>query len=77
MLEEDGFLDMERRMNAAIREVAAQEHVPLIDVARDMPRGRTYFADYSHFTSAGAAIMAAHLADGLRPLIDARLPHQN
>jgi lysophospholipase L1-like esterase len=72
MLEEDGFLDMEQRMNAAIREVASQEHILLIDAASEIPRGPRYFADFSHFTSAGAAVMAARLADGLRPLIDAR-----
>src|SRR3989442_10283214 len=74
MLDENGFLDMEQRMNGAIRDVAAQEHVSLIDAARELPRGREYFGDFSHFTSMCAEVMATRLADGLRPLIDARLP---
>jgi lysophospholipase L1-like esterase len=77
MLEENGFLDMEQRMNAAIRGIAAQEHVSLIDAASDMPRGRMYFGDFSHFTSTGAGVMAARLANGLRPLLDARLSQRN
>jgi len=77
MLDENGFLDMEQRMNGAIRDVAAQEHVSLIDAARELPRGREYFGDFSHFTSMGAEVMATRLADGLRPLIDARLPRRN
>jgi len=73
MLRENGFLDMERRMNAAIRSLAAEQDIPLIDAATEMPHGRAYFGDFSHFTSAGAAVMADRLADGLRPLLDAWL----
>jgi len=73
MLNENGFNDMEERMNDAIRNVATGEHVLLIDAADEIPPGRAYFADFSHFTSAGAEIMASRLADGLQPLIDSRL----
>ncbi len=72
MLREEGFLDMERRMNAAIRKVASEEHVVLIDAAEKIPPGREYFGDFVHFTSTGARIMACCLADGLQPLIEAR-----
>jgi lysophospholipase L1-like esterase len=73
MLREGGFLDMEQRMNDVIRAVASQEQILLIDASNEMPPGRKYFVDFSHFTTAGAEMMASLLADGLEPLIDARL----
>jgi lysophospholipase L1-like esterase len=73
MLMEEGFLDMEQRMNDAMRELARQEHVVLVDAAREVPPGRENFADFSHFTTPGAAIMASRLADGLQPMIDSQL----
>jgi lysophospholipase L1-like esterase len=73
MLEEDGFPDMERRMNDALRRVAAEQHVTLIDAARAIPADRRYFADFVHFSNAGAALMARTLADGLEPLLRAQL----
>jgi lysophospholipase L1-like esterase len=73
MLKEGGFLDMEKRMNDAIRDLARQEHVVLVDAASEIPPGRENFADFSHFTTPGAAIMASRLADGLQPMIDAQL----
>lgn len=73
MLKEEGFLDMEQRMNDVIRQTAADEHVPLIDADREMPHGPKYFADMVHFTTVGAGVMASILADGLRPLLDSQL----
>ena len=73
MLREDGFLDMEQRMNDAIRQTANHEHVSLIDAADEIPPCREYFADFVHFTSAGAAVMASRLADGLQALIDTNM----
>lgn len=70
MLKEDGLLDMERRMNAALREIADEEHVPLIDVAAVVPPTSDVFADFVHFTTRGADIMAQKLADGLLPLLE-------
>jgi hypothetical protein len=73
MLEEDGFPDMERRMNDALRRVAAEQRVTLIDAARAIPPDNRYFADFVHFSDAGATLMARTLADGLAPLLRARL----
>jgi len=73
MLKEEGFLDMEQRMNDVIRQTAADEHVPLIDADRQMPHGPKYFADMVHFTTVGAGIMASILADGLEPLLNSQL----
>jgi lysophospholipase L1-like esterase len=68
MLKEDGFLDMEQRMNNAMRDIATEQHIMVIDVAREMPHGKKYFADFSHFTTVGAGVMAARLADGLQSM---------
>ena len=69
MLEEDGFMDMERRMNQVIRETAACEKVYLIDAANKIPPGPEDFADMVHFTTRGAGVMAADLASGLEPVL--------
>jgi len=70
MLKEEGFLDMEQRMNAALRSVAQEEHVTLIDAAKLTPPGPTFFADFSHFTAAGADRMGQEIANGLRPVLE-------
>lgn len=61
-LAEGGFLDLERRANRALSALAAQEAVPLVDAAHLIPGGSGDFADYVHFTDAGAARMAAAIA---------------
>ena len=73
MLKEEGFIDMERRMNDVIRQTAGEEHVPLIDADEDMPHGARYFADFVHFTTYGAGIMASILANGMETLLQPRL----
>jgi hypothetical protein len=69
MLKEDGFLDLEERANKTIREVAVHQHVTLVDIAEQIPGDRRYFADFAHFTDAGAALMAKDLAAGVEPLL--------
>jgi lysophospholipase L1-like esterase len=73
MLKEEGFLDMEQRMNDGIRQTAAEEHVPLIDADKQMPHGPKYFADMVHFTTVGAGVMASVLENGLQPLLNSQL----
>jgi lysophospholipase L1-like esterase len=68
-LAEDGFLDMERRMNAVVRETAAARGVVLVDAARRLPPGPRAFADYVHFTDEGARQMAVLVAEGIRPAL--------
>lgn len=65
MLKEEGFVDMERRMNDALRAVAAEQGVPLIDAAQAIPPTREHFADFVHFTNRGASVMADTLAKAL------------
>jgi lysophospholipase L1-like esterase len=73
MLKEDGFLDMEHRMNEAIREVAAEQGLPLIDVAEKMPPGPEYFVEFVHFTDRGAQTMAGIIANELVPVVAAEV----
>jgi lysophospholipase L1-like esterase len=69
VIREDGLLDMEKRGNDVIRQVAEEEHVVLVDAARRIAPGPQYFADASHFSTAGASLMARLIADALQPLI--------
>lgn len=71
-LAEEGFLDMESRMNAVIRQVASKQKLHLIDIAEELPAESRYFADFAHFTNEGSRVMAGLLADGLQPLISIR-----
>lgn len=68
-LKEDGFMDMEKRMNQVIRETANCEKLHLIDAANEIPPGPDYFADMVHFTNKGAEVMAADLTIGLQPVL--------
>jgi hypothetical protein len=68
-LKEEGLLDAEQRVNQAMGDVARRQHVPLIDIASEIPPGSEYFADHEHFNDAGAALMAKLLADGLEPVL--------
>ncbi len=56
--------------NDVMRHVASDEHVLLIDLARELPKDSKYFYDFLHFTNDGAArvgsIIAAHLEPHLR-----------
>jgi len=71
-LKERGFLDMESRMNQAVRLVGQQLRVPVIEADRVIPPGPSYFADFTHFTDAGAHLMAIHVARQLEPMLAAQ-----
>jgi hypothetical protein len=51
--------------NTIIRQVAQAEGAPVVEVEGRIPPGGADFADYAHFTDAGADAMARILADGL------------
>jgi hypothetical protein len=67
-LAEEGFLDMEKRMNRVIRQEAAARKIRLIDAETNLDK-HEYFADWVHFTDVGAHQMATIIADGLFPQI--------
>jgi lysophospholipase L1-like esterase len=74
MLTDDGFIDMEHRMNDAMRSLAAEKHIQLIDAAHEIPTSRDNFADFCHFTTVGASLMASHLADEFATRSDFNVP---
>lgn len=61
-LSEEGFLDLERRANAVVREVAARRGVSLFDAALGISPGPEHFADFVHFTDRGSRAMAQAIA---------------
>jgi hypothetical protein len=63
-LADDGWLDVERRMNAVIRQEAQERHLTLVEPDKVLS-GPEYFTDWVHFTNRGANIMANLIADKL------------
>ena len=57
-LSERGLVDASSRLNEAVRRVAAELAVPLADADAAVPKTRAYFADYVHYTDAGAQRVA-------------------
>ena len=68
MLKEEGFLDLEARANAVLKEIALSEHLILIDAASKMPEGGEFFADFVHFTDHGSQIFSGLIAERLQCL---------
>lgn len=69
MLTGEGLLEMEHRMNGEIRSVADERHTVLVDAAVEIPTSNKYFADFTHFTTQGAELMAEKLAEGMEPVL--------
>jgi hypothetical protein len=57
-LGEGGFIDLEARANAAIRDLAREQGLDLVDAAAAVPPGPGHFADFVHFNDRGAQVMA-------------------
>lgn len=70
-LSEEGFLDMEDRMNDTMRSVGARDGVSVVDAAREILPGDDNFQDFIHFTDQGARAMAVLIANKLLPSTDA------
>jgi lysophospholipase L1-like esterase len=66
MLAEDGFLDMERRLNDVLREEAQREGALLVDAAHEMPTGYKAFVEFVHFTDEGAEALARLVASKMK-----------
>jgi hypothetical protein len=54
--------EMLERYNDVVRGMCAERGLPMIDLARLMPKNSLYFYDMSHFTNAGAGEVAGLLA---------------
>jgi lysophospholipase L1-like esterase len=60
--------------NEVTRRVAAEAGVPVIDLAREMPKDSIYFYDGLHFTNAGARAVSEIISRSLCPIVAARFP---
>jgi lysophospholipase L1-like esterase len=55
--------------NDVLRQIALEQGLPLLDLARMMPKSTAYFYDAYHFTNAGASKVADLLAPGLEKVL--------
>jgi lysophospholipase L1-like esterase len=60
--------------NGVTREVGRERGVPVIDLAREMPKNSPYYYDLMHYTNAGAARMAEIIAAQLAPVLAQKFP---
>ena len=60
------MLDFDHAANQVLREVAKARHLSLVDAELALGKNPRYYADFSHFTDAGASAMAELLADALQ-----------
>lgn len=60
-LDDNGFLDVEERLNEVIRQEAVTKGLPLVEAARTL-HGSDNFADWEHFTDRGAHALACEIA---------------
>lgn len=66
--------DMLKEYNSVTRSVCSEKHLPVIDLASQMPKNSLYFYDMSHFTNQGAEEVARIVAAGLIPVLDTHFP---
>ncbi len=58
--------------NDTLRQVGAAEQVPVIDLARQMPRDSVYYYDFLHYTEPGARKVAEIIYRDLKPILTER-----
>jgi len=56
--------------NDVVRNIAAEHHVGLIDLAREMPKRTEYYYDTYHFTNTGCQKVAEIIYQNLYPLLE-------
>jgi hypothetical protein len=66
--------EMLEEYNDVVRGLGSEKGVPVIDLARLMPKNSLYFYDMSHFTNAGAEKVAVLLAAELSPVLRRMAP---
>lgn len=57
--------------NEVTRQVGNENHIPVIDLARKMPKDSFYYYDYFHFTNAGSEKVAEIICQELSPFLAA------
>lgn len=71
-LREDGFLDMEQRMTAAVQRIAQRHNIDVVDAAHRVAPGAENFAEFVHFTDHGATALASLFAEEMRGEVKAK-----
>lgn len=66
--------EMLEKYNDVTRALCVEKGVPLIDLARLMPKNSLYFYDMSHFTNPGAAEVAEQLSGPLEKVLSSHFP---
>jgi hypothetical protein len=61
--------EMLERYNDVVRGLPAEKGVPVIDLARLMPKNSLYYYDMSHFTNRGAEEVSGILATAMMPIL--------
>lgn len=56
--------------NDVVRNIAAEHHVGLIDLAREMPKRTEYYYDMYHFTNTGCQKVAEIVYQNIYPLLE-------
>jgi hypothetical protein len=62
------YKDIFDRFNQTIREVGGRNKVLVIDLARQVPPEKEYFADLAHYNDQGSTLVARLVSDALAPL---------
>ncbi len=60
--------------NDVTRKVGREQGVPVIDLAREMPKDSRYYFDLMHYTNAGAVKVADLIDAGLTPVLAQKFP---
>ena len=66
--------EMLERYNDVVRGLPVEKGVPVIDLARLMPKNSLYYYDMSHFTNRGAEEVSGILATAMIPVLRRYLP---
>ena len=74
--ERSGALDWKllEKYNGITRQVAADGDIPLIDLAKKMPKSSEFFYDFYHFNDAGAEVVAEIIASDLAAVLEDKFP---
>ena len=64
-LSENGLLDMEHRMGEAVQQEGQRRGVMVVDAANEIAPGSRNFAEFVHFTDAGANALATLVANAV------------
>jgi hypothetical protein len=66
--------EMLEEYNDVVRSVGSEKKVPVVDLARLIPKNSLYFYDMSHFTNRGAEEVSLVLAAALVPILRGNFP---